>query len=33
MTWVRIDDRYPTHRKMLRAGPLAIALGGERCLG
>jgi hypothetical protein len=26
MTWVRIDDRYPTHRKMLRAGPLAIAL-------
>jgi hypothetical protein len=26
VTWVRIDDRYPTHRKMLRAGPLAIAL-------
>jgi hypothetical protein len=26
LTWVRIDDRYPTHPKMLRAGPLAIAL-------
>src|SRR5215207_6052824 len=26
VTWVKIDDRYATHRKMLKAGALALAL-------
>jgi hypothetical protein len=26
MTWVKLDDRYATHPKMLRAGPAALAL-------
>jgi hypothetical protein len=26
VTWVRIDDRYATHQKMLRAGGIAIAV-------
>ena len=26
MTWVKLDDRYATHRKLLRAGPVAMAL-------
>lgn len=26
MSWVKIDDRYATHRKIMRAGPVAMAL-------
>jgi hypothetical protein len=26
LSWVKIDDRYATHRKILRAGPTAMAL-------
>ena len=26
MTWVRIDDRFATHPKVMEAGPMAMAL-------